>query len=263
MNGYRKYLFLLLVGIALGVVGMPVASASDFSAVVWPAEGNVTCSDYSANKVILSMGTNSLVAGTTGTLTGPANPQDGDGDTNPETATYSLSSDGTTFSYSADTPINYVVLKSNKDVAVAIYKTGGVRGDGDLTITRNGVNEPIDAVSLCYGLPGQQVAQTTAVPTCSNVGVTVPGTQPQLVYRFDLNPSTAGAPFYNPKACVTGTAKAVQCNPQLPAGQPGSCFPTGSTTTGPKEVVSSLQLNNDPYYCLTLGGIRTCYYYSY
>lgn len=262
MRSHKKYLFLLLTGAMFGIATAPVASASQNSAVVWPAEGNVQCSDYSANKIIESMNTGTLSAGATGTLSGAANPQDGDSDTSGETASYTLSTDGTTFSYTASTPINYVVLKSSKDVSVAIYKTGGVDADSDLTITRDGVKEPIDSVSLCYGLPDQQIATVTA-PKCSDVGVNVTTTQPQVVVRYDVNPSTAPGKGYNPQLCVAGGATATVCDPALPAGQPGSCFPPGAPT-GNQLIPTTTVMNPDPGGCTTsTDGTLTCYSFSY
>ena len=56
-----------------------------------------------------------------------------------------------------------------------------------------------------------------------------------------------------------------QCDPSIPAGGApvngiGSCLVEGAVETG-LEVSTHLEFNNDPYYCRTVGGRRTCYRY--
>ena len=71
---FKKFAVILSAACALSAgVG---AFASDNSATVIPAEGNVQCNDYAANKVILSMDTSSPVV--SGTVAGPENPADPD-----------------------------------------------------------------------------------------------------------------------------------------------------------------------------------------
>lgn len=260
MNSYLRKL-LGVVSVAALVLGAASQSvASDNSTVVLPAEGNVRCNDYAANDVILSMDTSSPTA--SGTVQGPDDPADADSD--PESATYAISG-GTTLSFSnSSRPVDFAVLKSSREVAVIMYEAGGVSFDGNMTITRSGVDLPIDAFSLCYGLSASASPRTT--PVCDDVygagycAATAPGGERKLIYAFDLDAD--GGEFYNTEACVCNSAPLEECNPSVAAGNEGACPHKDSANPAP-EVTTHIELNNDPYYCETIGGERNCYWYPF
>jgi hypothetical protein len=205
--------------------------ASDNSATVLPAEGNVVCADYSSNRIILSMDTRS--ADPSGVLSGPENPADADA--TGESASYTIT-DGTTLSFSdSTTPIDYVVIKSGRDVSVAMYPSGGVTSDGNLTVTVDGMDETISAFSLCYGLGNEAPPPPPLAETKS--------------CDFDAVLDETGI------QCEAFGSRALVCNFEL---EPNAC-PDHSVID--VEVPTLIELNNDPYYCLTRGGTRTCYPY--
>lgn len=247
------------------------AGASDGSVTVFPAEGNKTCSDYSSNKFILAMGATSPVPSAGGIqVFGAENPRDADAAG--ESARYVLSSDGKTLSFSAaTTPIDYAVLKSGTNVTVLIYPAGGVAGDGNMVIPSTAGNLTITAFNLCYGLGNQASPPPPVVkaktPSCSALadgaldgqGISCSGTSPVLLCSLELD-----QPFFGMKSgdtcCVCNHDELVECDPNLPEGAAGSC--PGPTHSGePKEVTTSIEINKDPYYCTTVGGVKKCYPY--
>jgi hypothetical protein len=246
-----------------------LASASDNSATVLPAEGNKQCSDYSANSTIIQMASSKLSA--TGTLSGAENPNDAD--TTGESASYSLSG-GTVAGFSAaTTPIDYAILKSGSDVSVLLYPSGGVMGDGDMRLTVNGVDKVISSISLCYGL-GNEVAPPPPPPPLQTLkscdidaildatGVTCPASgERTLVCNYELDKSFFGLDDGSDTCCVCNSAALVECDPNQPAGGPNACLNEGASKTTAAEVPVDIQLNNDPYYRSCVGG--TCTYYKY
>jgi hypothetical protein len=162
-----KY-FITPVAAAFMMASMSAAQASDSSVTILPAEGNVQCNDYAANKVILSMDTRSAVYGITTVLTGPENPNDADN--TGEDVSYFITPDGTTLSFfDSTTPIDYAVLKSGQTVSVLMYEIGGIFGDSNMTIP-GGLS--IDAFSLCYGLGNDPLNQAPVLDPIGNQSVT-------------------------------------------------------------------------------------------
>lgn len=256
----RLFATILILGSAA------MAYASDKSAVIFPAEGNISCNDYSDNSLIKQMSYNGLKP--TGTLTGPENPYDAD--TTGESASYTVDEDGKVVSFNATTPIDYALLKSGGNVAFIIYPSGGVTEDANMKLTVDGVDKPIKAISLCYGLgnvPPPPPPPTT-IASCEDLNATggldgiqviCPNTGRSIVANFELD-----KPFYNttetPMACVCNSTALLECNPNVAYPEAGACpQPVGEKSGA--EVTTHIELNNDPYYCTTAGGIRKCYAY--
>ncbi len=263
----RPGMRILTAAILIGHAAL--ASASDNSATVLPAEGNVQCSDYAANGTILQMASSKLSE--TGTLSGAENLSDAD--TTGESASYTLVG-GTVAGFSAaTTPIDYAVLKSSNDVSVLMYPSGGVTEDGDMRLTVNGVDKVISTISLCYGL-GNEVAPPPPPPPLQTLkscdvdaildatGVTCPASgERTLVCNYELDKSFFGMSDGSDTCCVCNSAALVECDPSQPAGGPNACLNDGASKTTAAEVPVDIQLNNDPYYRSCIGG--SCTYYAY
>lgn len=250
------------------------AHASDNAAVIFPAEGNKTCSDYSANSLILQMGTTSPLAA--GSLTGSENPRDAN--TTGEAATYTVTG-GKVVGFNATTPIDYALLKSSRSIALIIYPSGGVTEDANMKLTVGGVDQSITAISLCYGLgnaapPPPPPAPVLTIPSCDalNANGGLDGVQimcptnmaKSIVYNFEL-----GESFYSrtgsPIACVCNSAPLQQCDPNV-AYDPNNlannaCPRPAENGKNGVEVTTHVELNNDPYTCYTIGGTRKCFFY--
>jgi len=256
----------LTTAILLGHAAL--VSASDNSATVLPAEGNVQCSDYASNSTILQMSTKPVAAGT---LSGAENPRDAD--TTGESATYTVSG-GKVVSFSAaTTPIDYAVLKSGNSVSVLMYPSGGVTADSDMHLTVNNVDLTISSISLCYGL-GNAVEPPPPPPPLKTLkscdidavldatGVACPANGDRtLVCNFELDKSFFGLDDGSDSCCVCNSAVLTECDPTQPAGGPNACLNDGASKTSAAEVPVDIQLNNDPYYRSCVGG--TCTYYKY
>jgi len=267
MNKNRVYhRSVAVLGAAVWVLGSaPSVFASDNSSTVLPAEGNVVCNDYAANDVILSMDTRSPDA--SGQLTGPENPADADA--SGESASYTIT-DGTTLSFSdSTTPIDYVVIKSGRDVSVAMYPSGGVTDDGNLTVTVDGMDETISAFSLCYGLGNEAPPPPPPLTTKScdldsvldATGIECPADGSRaLVCNFELDDPFFGTADGSDTCCVCNNAALPECDPGVPAGEPNACPDSVGSKVG-VEVPTLIELNNDPYYCFTVRGSRVCYPY--
>ena len=270
-NGLRRW----LVG-TLGVSLMVTAGwtfASDNSATIFPAEGNKTCSDYSSNKFILAMGASPSVGSYQ--VFGTENPRDQTGGTG-ESATYTLSSDRKTLSFSnASTHIDYVVLKSGTNVTVLIYPSGGVTGDGNMVIPSTTGNLTISSFNLCYGLGNALVVppppplsttkscnQSASLDENGVICPTNPTRGPTLVCNIELDQPLFGMKDGSDTCCVCGLDPLTECDPNVPYGEPGACPtpPAGGTKTGAEDT-TTIEINKDPYYCQTVGGVRKCYPY--
>ena len=157
--------FITAVTAAFLALCMPLAvHASDNSVTILPAEGNVQCSDYAANKIVLSMDSSNPEI--SGTIFGADNPNDAD--EIGESVNYTIDS-LTSLSFSgSSTPIDYAVLKNSRTVSVIMYPSGGVDNDANMTLPGS---LEITAFSLCYALgntapppPPPPVAKT--IPIC-------------------------------------------------------------------------------------------------
>lgn len=254
---------ILIVGYA------SLSSASDKSATVFPAEGNQQCSDYAANSTVIQMGTTSPLP--SGSLTGAENPRDAD--STGEAVLYSVEGQKVVSFSQSTTPIDYAILKSNRNVSVIIYPSGGVLDDANMRLTVDGVDQPITAISLCYGLGNQAplppVTELKTLRSCGlstildKTGVSCPTTgERTLVCNFELDKSFFGLADNTDTCCVCNSAALVECDPKQPAGGPNSCLAdTATATKEGAEVPVIMELNNDPYYVSCVSGI--CTYYRY
>jgi len=257
----------MLSAVVLALGNVPGVFASDNSATVLPAEGNVVCADYAATSIILSMDTRSPDA--SGTLTGEENPADGD--TTGESVSYTITN-GTSLSFSdSTTPIDYAVVKSGRDVSVAMYPSGGVTSDANITVSAGGVDQDISAFSLCYALGNVAAPTPPPVPKVTKscdidavldaTGIQCPADGSRaLVCNFELDDPFFGTADGSDTCCVCNNAALTECDATVPSGEPNAC-PDGGAGKAGTEVTTYIEINNDPYYCLTWGGRRTCYPY--
>jgi hypothetical protein len=260
----------ITAALMLGYASLSCASSN--SVTVFPAEGNKQCSDYSSNALVKQMGTGSPLA--SGVVSGAENPNDAD--STGESASYAVAG-GTVASFSAaTTPIDYAILKSSRNVSVIIYPSGGVTSDEDMRLIVNNQSQNITAISLCYGLgntaaPPPPPPALSTVPRCEDlfqgggldsVGITCPSNgERSIVFNLEVDKS-----FYNTDgtemACVCNSPTPLtECDPSVAAGEPNACPNPLSPTKLPTEVTTHIELNNDPYYCTTVAGIRKCYSY--
>jgi hypothetical protein len=151
-----------------------------------------------------------------------------------------------------------------------------VTGDSNMKLTVNGLDKTIEAVSLCYGLGNMAPPPPppTTIPSCEDLNyaggldhvmISCPADgSSSILYNFELDNTR----FYNtdgtPLACVCNRPALQECDPNVPydALNPnnGACpQPVGDKTGA--EVTTHIELNNDPYVCTTVGGIRKCYSY--
>ncbi len=264
-----KYRAIGLAGAIALMSHSALTLASDNSVTIFPGEGNKQCSDYSANSVVMQMGTTAPQPA--GTVTGADNPYDAD--SAGESVNYTWTNTGTVVGFSnASTPIDYVVVKGsgNKSpVSVIIYPQGGVKSDGNIKLMVNGSPYPIAAISFCYALGNTPAPPPPpeVIPKCSDlvasggldsVGITCPADgKKSIVFNYEI-----GQPFFNtagsPIVCTCNTT-ATQCDPSVPAGQPNAC--PELVPTSPVEVPVHVEVNNDPYWCTTYAGSTKCYAY--
>jgi hypothetical protein len=259
---------LKLFAAALLLGSSAVAHASDKAAVIFPGEGNRTCNDYAANSVILQMSTTSPVA--SGMLYGTDSPLDADA--TGESAAYSVAG-GTIVGFSgASTPVDYAILKSDRNIALIVYPSGGVTEDANMSVKVADVVQPISAISLCYGLgnsappppppPPLKTTKSCDVDAILDAtGVTCPKSgERTLVCNFELGKSFFGMADGSDTCCVCNSAALTECDPSQPAGGPNACINDSGSKTG-VEVPVDIQLSNDPYYRSCVGGSCTYYYY--
>ena len=104
----------------------------------------------------------------------------------------------------------------------------------------------------------------------NGVAVTCPTSEePRLVCSADLG-DNADKFAIGSTACCVCNATAIECDPELAElpesdepyddGLPAAC-PKTKADIGGLQVPTTLMLNNDPYYCYTVGGRRTCFAY--
>ena len=91
-------------------------------------------------------------------------------------------------------------------------------------------------------------------------GITCPTSGRSLVCNVELDKPFFGMNDGSDTCCVCNNAALTECNPNVPAGEPNAC-PKATVGTNPVEVTTYIELNNDPYYCTTIGGKRTCFPY--
>lgn len=235
--------------VALALTGVVQAdctqSGTPLASTVQNLKGTMACTDIQSR-------VGCTISGSSGTCTGSG-----------ITASIQANSDGsiswTASSTGALVTEALVAGTNGGNTCEYVYSGGSTSGTQQGYLKSTGSYQGVQSVSLCTS--GITAPQPKTTPTCESIGVTCPSTHKSLIYKFDLD--TQGGSFYNAQACVcnNGGQPLLECNPNVPAGQAGAC-PTTGTKTG-TEVTTHIELNNDPYYCATIGGTRTCYYYTY
>lgn len=114
------------------------------------------------------------------------------------------------------------------------------------------------------------------VPSCSAIkaldetGITCPKKKEGrvLICSMELDKPFFGLNKGTSNCCVCDTdapksnqasRNPKQCNPNVPAGGKNAC--TKADSGKAVEVSTIMEFNNDPYYCTTTGGTRTCFSY--
>lgn len=137
-----------------------------------------------------------------------------------------------------------------------VYAAGATSGNNLGYLKSTGSYQNVQGVSLCTDGALPPPPKTT--PTCASIGVACPsGTNRSLINISNLD--AAGGAFFNAQACVCNSPALQECNSNVPAGQLGAC--TAAVVKTGTEVTTHIEMNNDPYYCTTIGGTRTCYAY--
>ena len=268
MHSIGKNLF-----IVLAMSHATFVMASEKAVTVFPAEGNKQCADYAANDRIIQMGTNSPMPA--GMVMGSENPRDADAVG--ESASYTVSGGKVVGFSAATTPVDFAILKSNRNIAVIIYPSGGVTSDSNMQLLVNDVPQTVTAISLCYGLgnAAPQPPLATPIKSCNleasldQTGVSCPTGGRALVCNFELDQPFYGLNDGSDTCCVCNDPNSVlqECDPTLAAGQEGACVLTAAEKADRQpplpagEVTTHIELNNDPYFCTTVAGIRKCYLY--
>ncbi|MDH3911894.1 MAG: hypothetical protein OEU09_11405 [Rhodospirillales bacterium] len=260
-----------LAAATTALVSVKPASALQLSqnaVQVFPAEGNGVCRDYAANDVILEMGPANPTTNNIGTVTGPDNPQDGG--MNGESADYSYDPITKELSFTnSTTPVDFVLLKSSRQINAYLYATGGETEDFRLVLMHPdpAIEDPIDIdrVVLCYGLTDLQ-APTPAPPPLATCGEEVfPGVDVICDNARDGTVITLWDPTLPPDdggyaQCICnigGQSGSAPCNPG-PDGIPDllACF--GKDKDALPEAPVSVDFFRDPVTCSTIGGTRSC-----
>jgi hypothetical protein len=234
----------LAFGATLALLGsvsevLALDNNSENSTDVWPAEGNVRCSDYFDNSVVREASTSNLVgdalpdgSGATGSYN-PLDPADDPDYTNDEVVDFTVVKNDAgapiaISNFGASTRINAVILKAGRHVNLFIEPAGGVTMDSNLAL-ENG--EPISAVSFCYGITySEPVVSDEPIPSCEIAG-DYDQCESGEAFECDLSVTTG---IVNGEEVETGTkvsccacdpddAGVQVCNPQLPLGTDGAC----------------------------------------
>lgn len=225
---------LVLLG---GVAEVQALDNSSFrSADVWPAEGNVRCSDYFSNSVVKEASTTNLASHADypdleppvigDGAVGPTNPLDPDQDPN-EVVHFTLSDDGKVIeSLTASTRINAVIVKAAKRVNVFVEPAGGVFADANIALDDG---EPIAAVAFCYGVSYFESETLVDMPSCfaDADGDGTPdngdfdGCESGEKFECDLNSNEITGVSVDCCSCNEDGAHA--CDPSLPLNDPNAC----------------------------------------
>ncbi len=156
--------------------------------------------------------------------------------------------------------ISTTLTAGTHNITAQVEDSGGLLGSAQITLI-------VDAsvVSQCQSVAGgaSVLINGTAV-TCPTDGSG--NLLPRVVCSADISDDADQFELSQQGCCVCG-ATAVECNPDLPAvpndpipaGAPGPC-PVAKAFDN-LQVPTTILFNNDPYYCTTTGGRRTCYAY--
>lgn len=137
-------------------------------------------------------------------------------------------------------------------ITAQVQDSGGLIGADTVTVT-----VVASEVARCELSEGGVLINGTEV-TCPSNG------EPRVVCSADISATADKFELANQGCCVCGV-DAEECNPDLPAsevvpeGQPRPCPVVKEIPN--LQVPTTILFNNDPYYCTTIGGRRTCYAY--
>jgi hypothetical protein len=223
---------------------------SNNSVTVIPAEGSVQCKTYASNSQILSASTSNTSA--TDTLNGP----------NAATFTYELAgSNPQIMEFTASTTVDFVILKNANEVNVFYYASGGVTEDGNLKLASG---KPIKAISFCYGLSnGNNPPAISELPNCNVAGgidstTIICPTNGSRAFVCNFEPDKKFFGLNDENCCVCNYGDVKPCNPNLEVGEEGACPKEYEELTEVPSLIEAVK-NPGTFYCLTLGGRRTCY----
>lgn len=146
-----------------------------------------------------------------------------------------------------------------------VYSNGATSGNNLGYLKSNGSYQGVQGVSLCTDNATPPVAET--IPTCNSLNLAggldgvqiqcpLDTTRKSIVYNLEIGQpqfSANGSPI----ACVCNGDALPQCDPSKKSGEPGACVAVKGSTTG-TEVTTHIEINNDPYTCVTRAGRRTC-----
>jgi len=147
-----------------------------------------------------------------------------------------------------------------------VYPDKATKGANLGYLKSNNTYQGVQGVQLCTDGATPVVSE---IPDCSTLNldgltITCPTSGAKsIIYNFETS-----KPFYNQSgtamACVcnNGGQPLTECDPNIPAGQPGACVAEGYTQKTGAEVTTHIEINNDPYVCETIGGTRKCYCYN-
>jgi hypothetical protein len=156
--------------------------------------------------------------------------------------------------------ISTTLTAGTHNITAQVEDSGGLLGSAQITLI-------VDAsiVPQCQSVAGgaSVLINGTAV-TCPTDGSG--NLLPRVVCSADISEDADKFELSQQGCCVCG-ATAIECNPDLPAvptepvlpGEPGPC-PVAKAFNN-LQVPTTIMFNNDPYYCTTTGGRRTCYAY--
>jgi hypothetical protein len=141
-------------------------------------------------------------------------------------------------------------------ITAQVADGGGLIGTASIDLQIDG------AVQQCEPTGGGDVYINGVLATCPD-----PEVGPRLVCSADLDVE-ADKFQLGVTACCLCNATAKRCDENLPAGADPDPItglePCPDATIQNKDAVqvpTTLMFNNDPYYCITVGGRRTCYKY--
>jgi len=149
-------------------------------------------------------------------------------------------------------------------ITAQVIDSGGLIGSATISLQI----EPLVAQNCVASEDGSSVRINGVQVSCPEPEYDASGNliddNPRLVCSADL--STGADKFeIGLAACCLCNAVAIECNPSLAEGDDPvdgvpPC-PDSEAAKGALQVPTSLMFNNDPYYCYTVGGKRTCFYY--
>ncbi len=155
-------------------------------------------------------------------------------------------------------PISTTLTAGTHVISAQVQDSGGLVGSAQITLA-------VDASVV----PQCQTAAGGASVLINGTAVTCPTDgAPRVVCSADISNDADKFKLSQQACCVCGAGvEATECDPDLPAvptepvpaGEPGPC-PVAKAFDN-LQVPTTIMFNNDPYYCVTSGGVRKCYAY--